>query len=105
DGQPLVIGGLISQGDQDVQSYTPGLRNVPGVGLLGRDASRSSYSTELVIIVTPTIVYEPTDEVALWQYPSVDALLDAAVGIPDVTALPKILQRKDRKGGRRKDEQ
>lgn len=92
DGQPLVIGGLISQGEEHAEAYTPGLRNVPGIGLLGRDSSRSSYSTELVIIVTPTIVQEAAEQVALWQYPSPDVLLDRAVGIPDPTALPRMLR-------------
>lgn len=92
DGQPLVIGGLISQGDEHAEAYTPGLRNVPGIGLLGRDSSRSAYSTELVIIVTPTIVQDPADQVALWQYPSPDVLLDSVVGIPDPAALPRMIR-------------
>lgn len=102
DGQPLVIGGLISQGDEDVEAYTPGLRNVPGVGLLGRESSRTSYSTELVIIVTPTIVQEANDQVALWQYPELDALLDGAVGIPEVDVLPRILTPRGNEGARAK---
>lgn len=91
DGQPLVIGGLISQGDENTEAYTPGLRNVPGVGQFARESSKNSYSTELVIVVTPTIVQEAFDQIALWQYPTLDALLEGAVGVPDESVLPPIL--------------
>lgn len=100
DGQPLVIGGLISRTDSNTEAYTPGVNQIPGLGFLGRESGKTDNSTELVIIVTPTIVQQPSDKIALWQYPSLEKLLDDAVGMPGVDVLPsKLRPKRDEKAG------
>jgi len=82
DGQPLVIGGLVSRGIGERKDYTPGIHKVPGVGWLAKSSDRSDSDRELIIIVTPTIVREPLQNIALWQFPSAHELLRASVTIP-----------------------
>lgn len=82
DGQPLVIGGLVSRGIGERKDYTPGLHKVPGVGWLAKSSDRSDLDRELIIIVTPTIVREPLQNVAMWQFPNAHELLKSSVTIP-----------------------
>jgi len=78
DGQPLVIGGLLSNNLSDDKAYTPGLNRLPGVGKLTENSVESSTDKELVIILTPTIIREPSENTELWEYPgSQEYLLDA----------------------------
>jgi len=82
DGQPLVIGGLMSRGISDSKRYTPGVHNVPGVGWLAKSSQTSDSDRELIIVVTPTIVREPLQAIAMWQFPNPHDLLRQSVGIP-----------------------
>ena len=78
DGQPLVIGGLLSNNLSDESAYTPGLNRVPGIGKLTENSAESSTDKELVIVLTPTIIREPSENTELWEYPeSQEYLLDA----------------------------
>lgn len=79
DGQPLVIGGLVSRDLGNSRSSTPGLGDVPVLGRLAQSNISSDTSRELVIVVTPTIVRTPRHEVALWQYPTANELLHNTV--------------------------
>lgn len=79
DGQPMVIGGLVTRDISQNDSSTPGLRSVPLLGKLAQSNAKSDSDTELVIVVTPTLVREPKHDVNLWQYPNAGALLDWAV--------------------------
>lgn len=88
DGQPLVIGGLISRRLGDSNTYTPGVHQTPLFGWLVKSYDKSDDDIELVIIVTPTIVREPQENVALWQYPSPYELMLTSVGMPGPDALP-----------------
>lgn len=82
DGQALIIGGLVSRDLADNNSHTPGLSSVPLFGNLAKSTSDSDSDRELVIVVTPTIIREPRHEVALWQYPESNELLDWAISLP-----------------------
>jgi pilus assembly protein CpaC len=104
DGQPLVIGGLISRSDSNTEAYTPGFNQIPGLGWAGRESGKSDNSTELVIIVTPTIVQQPKDELALWQYPSLEDLLERSVGLPSPDVLPERMRPKGYKAAEKGQE-
>ncbi|WP_373079977.1 pilus assembly protein N-terminal domain-containing protein [Zhongshania sp.] len=75
DGQPLIIGGLVSRDVSDNESHTPGLSSVPVLGNLAKSSSKNDSDRELIIVVTPTIVREPKHEMALWQFPANNELL------------------------------
>ena len=84
DGQSLVIGGLLSSTSSENTQATPGLGSIPGLGWLFRGFDRNDQSTELVIVVSPSIVREPVPTVTLWEFPSMNETLRslgrAAVG-------------------------
>lgn len=86
DGQPLVIGGLVSRGIGEQLNYTPGVHKVPGVGWLAKSSEKADTDRELIIIVTPTIVREPLQNIALWQFPDAHELLRNSVTIPSSAA-------------------
>lgn len=85
DSQPLVIGGLVSRDTSQAEAYTPGLHKTPLLGKLAQNSQHADTDKELIIVVTPTIIREPIDDLALWQFPSANELLELAVDIPEAT--------------------
>ncbi len=57
DGQTVVIGGLIQAIQEARKSEVPLVGKVPGLGWLFRAEERKDTKTELVIILTPTVIY------------------------------------------------
>ncbi len=56
DGETLVIAGLLSHTSSNSDSKVPGLGDIPGLGFLFSNLSRTKQDTELVIFITPKIV-------------------------------------------------
>ncbi len=56
DGETLVIGGLVQEGDNDAKYKMPGLGDLPILGALNRASVRNKNRTELVLMVTPHIM-------------------------------------------------
>jgi len=79
DGQPIVIGGLVSRDINNNKDFIPGANKVPVLGKLAESTSDSDSERELFIIVTPTIVRELKHEVSLWQFPTSELLLQQAL--------------------------
>ncbi len=52
-GQTILLGGLISEDDQDSDDGVPGLSRVPVLGKLFGSTSRSHQRTELIVLITP----------------------------------------------------
>jgi Flp pilus assembly secretin CpaC len=69
DGQSLVIGGLLSNTSSANTQATPGLGSLPGLGWLFKGFDRNDQSTELVIVVSPSIIRQPIPAVARWAFP------------------------------------
>ncbi|WP_158773491.1 pilus assembly protein N-terminal domain-containing protein [Cobetia sp. L2A1] len=69
DGQPLILGGLVSRDMSGQEDRVPGASDVPILGWMTRSFNRSDVDKELVIIVTPTLIREPINEVAQWSFP------------------------------------
>jgi general secretion pathway protein D len=65
DGQPVVIGGLIGSDKSSNDSKIPILGDIPLLGQLFRFSAKSSTKSELLIFLTPHIVREPNDLVAM----------------------------------------
>jgi type II secretion system protein D len=81
DGETVLIGGLIAKRDQKTENKVPFLGDLPGVGALFRFRARYQTKTELVVILTPHIVYGKmeTDRIMCqetarmeWTVPEVD---------------------------------
>jgi len=62
NGHTIVIGGLIGETTQEIESGVPILKDVPILGYLFKSRSTSRQRTELAIFLTPYVVY--TDEQA-----------------------------------------
>jgi len=60
-GQTVLLGGLIQQDDVRGQAGVPWLQRVPGVGRLFGTTSHQSTRTELVVLITPTILANSED--------------------------------------------
>jgi pilus assembly protein CpaC len=57
DGQSFAISGLIDKRLTEVASKIPGLGDIPILGKLFRSSSKQSSETELLVLVTPTVVH------------------------------------------------
>ena len=62
-GQSFAISGLLDKRTTDLYANTPGISNVPILGLLFRSKGITHSNTELVVVVTPEIV-EPLGQSA-----------------------------------------
>jgi Flp pilus assembly secretin CpaC len=56
DGHTIVLGGLISTSDQTVENKVPFLGDIPLLGWLFKYSSTQKKRTELLIIMTPTVI-------------------------------------------------
>lgn len=56
DGETLIIAGLLSHSTSTSNTKVPGLGDIPGLGFLFANWSRTKDDTELVIFITPKIV-------------------------------------------------
>jgi pilus assembly protein CpaC len=76
DGQALLIGGLLTKDTNDTTASTPGLRDVPGLGWLFKNLNRTDDTTELIVVVNPAIVRDPSPNINLWEYPGASELME-----------------------------
>ena len=58
DGQTIVLGGVFENETSDVVNKTPLLGDIPVLGALFRNKSKSNTKTELLIFITPKLVRE-----------------------------------------------
>src|ERR1017187_7204843 len=65
DGQPVVIGGLISHHKAGSDSKIPFLGDIPLLGLLFKFSAKANQKNELLIFLTPHIVRMPSQLAAL----------------------------------------
>ena len=56
NGGTVVIGGIFTQTDKDVVTQVPFLGDIPVVGNLFKNKSRTSNKTELLVFITPKVV-------------------------------------------------
>lgn len=66
-GECLVLGGLIQTAQDDSTSKVPILGDIPGIGLLFRDNSKSLSKTNLMIFLRPTILRDSEDNAEITQ--------------------------------------
>lgn len=66
-GQTVVIGGLIDESDQVVESGVPLLKDVPILGYLFKSRSTRHQRTELAIFVTPYVITSDADADAVLE--------------------------------------
>ena len=69
DGQSLLLGGLITRNVTATTNQTPGLSDAPLVGDLFKGYEREGDEFQLVVVVRPVVLREPTRKARLWAYP------------------------------------
>ncbi len=67
NGQTIIIGGLIDQSDEVLESGVPILKDIPLLGYLFKSRSTQRIRTELAIFVTPYVVLTDEDADALTE--------------------------------------
>lgn len=68
DGSTGIIGGLVSENISQSRNQTPVLGDIPLLGALFRGKGTGRNKRNLVVLVTPTIVRDSTDEDRLTEY-------------------------------------
>jgi type II secretory pathway component GspD/PulD (secretin) len=58
DGETIVIGGLTTRQEYDTKRKVPILGDLPLIGHLFRSRSKATTETELLILITPTLLSE-----------------------------------------------
>jgi type IV pilus assembly protein PilQ len=58
DGQTVVLGGIMETERRDTVNKVPYLGDIPGLGVLFRNKSKTDNKDELLIFVTPKILRE-----------------------------------------------
>ncbi len=61
DGETIALGGLITENHSNVRNGIPILSDIPLIGPLFRNTSRSTGRTELFVLLSPTVVRNPID--------------------------------------------
>jgi type II secretory pathway component GspD/PulD (secretin) len=61
DGETFVLGGLIHDTNTEAVSKNPLLANLPIVGALARNSTRSKHRSELLVLITPHILRDDAD--------------------------------------------
>jgi type II secretory pathway component GspD/PulD (secretin) len=56
NGHMVIIGGLISNREELLDSQVPGLGNIPILGYLFKSRSKTVTKTELVVLLQPVII-------------------------------------------------
>jgi type IV pilus assembly protein PilQ len=56
NGGTVVIGGIFEQNDRDNETKVPFLGDLPGVGNLFKQRTRSATKSELLVFITPKML-------------------------------------------------
>jgi type II secretory pathway component GspD/PulD (secretin) len=88
DGQTLVVGGIITEDEQNVVTKVPGIGDMPILGNLFKTKEKTKFRTELMIFVTPTVHRRP--EEITW-----DRMIDVAEGLNEQALAPGDLLRQE----------
>lgn len=74
NGEIVVLGGLLDQGERRTNEKVPLLGDIPFIGQLFRSESRERYETNLMIFLRPVIVRDSSDARAISQ-PGLDRMI------------------------------
>jgi general secretion pathway protein D len=61
DGDTVAFAGIISEDNTSVSQGVPGLNKIPKLGFLFGSQTRSTARSELVLFITPHVIYDTTD--------------------------------------------
>jgi general secretion pathway protein D len=61
DGDTIAFAGIISEDNSEASQGIPGLNKIPKIGFLFGNQTRSHSRTELVLFITPHVIYDTND--------------------------------------------
>lgn len=61
DGDTIAIGGVMSEDSGNTSQGIPGLARIPGLGMLFGSQTRNRTRAELILFMTPHVIYDRTD--------------------------------------------
>jgi general secretion pathway protein D len=67
DGQTIVMGGLMREKDQDIDSGVPFFSSIPVLGFLFGKESKTREKTDLMLFITPRVIVNLSDVDAVTQ--------------------------------------
>ncbi len=88
DGQTLIVGGILTEDEQSVETKVAGLGSIPILGNLFKTKEKAKFRKELMIFVTPTVHRRP--EEVTW-----DKFVDVAQGINEAELAPAGITRRE----------
>jgi general secretion pathway protein D len=89
DGQTVGLAGLITDNASKTNSGIPFLKNIPILGLLAGTQNNQRTRTELLVLITPHVLYDRRDARALTA--DMQEQLQGAAGVPsELNNLPPI---------------
>ncbi|MFT6406817.1 MAG: general secretion pathway protein D [Arenicella sp.] len=65
DGQTVVLGGLIREQTSNREAGVPLLKDIPAIGKLFSTSNNESKRTELIVLITPRVIYNQQDTDAI----------------------------------------
>jgi Flp pilus assembly secretin CpaC len=80
DGQSLLLGGLVTNASSRNSTFTPFLNQIPIIEWLFKNTNDTDDDSELVIVVTPSIVRKANGSASLWAYPELRELMEPSLG-------------------------
>jgi len=84
DGQTIGLAGLIRDSSSRGNSGIPWLKDIPVLGALAGTQNNSRQRTELLVLITPHVIYSQNDVRALTE--------DMRAGLPGAALAPYIAQ-------------
>lgn len=60
-GETIVLGGLIREDKEVADSGVPFLKDIPGIGYLFSSERTATSKTELVVMITPSAIANPSE--------------------------------------------
>jgi type IV pilus assembly protein PilQ len=63
DGQTLILSGIIQESDRSTVTKVPILGDIPILGALFRSTSKSTGRQEVIVLLTPQILNDGTNQV------------------------------------------
>ena len=87
NGETLALGGIIQEKNEATKSQVPGAGNIPFLGALFRNKSKSADRTELIILIRPWVINDAGDSravTAFWRkkLKKTDQILSTGLGTP-----------------------
>ena len=97
----IVLGGLVTESDENIKNGVPVLSNIPGIGRLFRNKTKNLERRELLIFIQPKIILDDASEQTAQndinrRYNNSEATRDFAEGVLPSKPTTKVKKKRSR---------